>query len=187
MPLLDTDALVVVVAGRYRSGSTWLYNAVRLALRHANHTVWGGGTQAYATLPAAQAQPYSAFVIKEHKYHPLLADAAHYVFHSQRRWEDAVASYERFKQRHVSRRELRQWMQWEKQWLRHASYTMPFAVLEAPGGQRAILSDVAQVLDLELGRDAMERVHDDLQRAMQPPRTGKHPVTLVFHNHYTRA
>lgn len=172
---------VVVVAGLYRSGSTFMYNAVRVLYKHAGHDVWGGGTAAFVTTDGTESDVY---VVKEHRWIEELAGYADVILTSTRPLKDAYESMNRFKRGAVTWPETRAWVGWLGQWRPLAAYNMKYEWLAKDGGPYTVVSDIASVLGLE--NVNRRHVLRDLRSEMAPPKTKeKDPTTLVFANHYT--
>lgn len=85
---------VYLIAGMHRSGSTWLYNAVRLILTAWPETkgaVAGGWISDWQRI--VKSAPY--VVVKTHGYQAAWVQKADYVFYSYRDIRDAMASFRR--------------------------------------------------------------------------------------------
>lgn len=84
---------IYLIAGMHRSGSTWLYNAVRLLLKAWPATggkVAGGWVVDWQNLPRTEHM-----VIKTHGYQEAWVRRADLVFYSYRDLRDAMASFRR--------------------------------------------------------------------------------------------
>ena len=79
--------MLVVCAGVHRSGSTWLYNAVRLILIDSGKSVYGCFATNYDPKNEAEAH-----VVKTHNFVDSLNENADFVFTSKRDLRDIVAS-----------------------------------------------------------------------------------------------
>lgn len=78
----------VVAAGAYRSGSTWLYNAVRLALQLAGHDVYGR----FYDDTYDPEDPTPVHLLKVHRFEAEVLDVAELVVTSIRDPRDIAAS-----------------------------------------------------------------------------------------------
>lgn len=79
--------MLVVCAGVHRSGSTWLYNAVRLILIDSGKSVYGCFKTNYDPENKAEAH-----VVKAHKFYKELKENADFIFTCRRDLRDIVAS-----------------------------------------------------------------------------------------------
>lgn len=167
---------LIVIAGIKRSGSTWMYNAVRLILKHAGYTVHIAGDGQYYQ-PDCKAD-YQ--IVKKHPYDPKLAAAADYVFTSDRDDEGIRASWERFSGERLTDEKLATWRDWLKAWQKHTCCDVFFtAILQAP------LCPVVGLMDA-LAVDSDLRVISNELEAIRPPTDKDYdPETLLFRNHIT--
>lgn len=79
-----------VVAGMHRSGSTWMFNTVRLALMMAGRDVYATTAEPPALYDKDNPAPFH--VVKTHAYRSSLARDAAYVMSSKRDLRDIAAS-----------------------------------------------------------------------------------------------
>ena len=113
---------MIIVAGFHRSGSTWLYNCVRLLA--PNHKV-----------------------IKEHRYNYGMATSAHYVFTSTRNIVDIKKSWKQFKNEDLDDWKLNKWVQHQIYWNKHTSYLMEFErMVNKP---HVVIREIAQILNAD--------------------------------------
>jgi hypothetical protein len=156
-----------------------MYNAVRLILQEAGYSVHGGGEQHFDPGCAADYQ-----LIKVHPYRPQLAQAADYVFTSDRDDEGIRASWERFSGEILTDEKLQTWRGWLVDWNRHACFSMRFAQLS--GLWRGFLiEDMCQSMGIpvDIGKE-VEILK--LMREIKPPTDKDYdPVTFLFRNHIT--
>ena len=167
-------AKLIIIAGIKRSGSTWLYNAVRLCLLNAGYTVHiAGDGQYYEKDCKADYQ-----IIKTHPFRQWMADEADFVFTSDRDDEGIRASWQRFDGRMLSDGLLAKWRRWLDQWRVHTDYDMQYDIM------------------VDFPADCVMSVHGVLfgfprntlmqLRATKPPTDKDYdPVTLLFRNHIT--
>ena len=85
---MESRKKYIVVAGLLRSGSTWLYNAVRLSLIHADISVYAS----FLDESYDRNNPAPVHLIKVHNYHSELASAKDQLFMSVRDPRDMVTS-----------------------------------------------------------------------------------------------
>ena len=84
---------LILVAGMYRSGSTWLYNAARMYLQemHGEDSVYGCYITDY---DPQNEKPFH--VVKGHEYIPEIVEAADLIVLSERNFEDIAISMSKF-------------------------------------------------------------------------------------------
>ncbi|WP_425395009.1 hypothetical protein [Aeoliella sp.] len=173
--------MFVVSAGLMRSGSTWLYNALRLILSK--------GTNRRLKADLYHQRKWKNVkhgLVKAHEFHIHLADKADFVFTSHRDIRDACASLSRFQpNRHpgaVIAKITEQFQHYQK-WAQIADYDMQY---------EHMLEDPLQVLDqlasrLKLPHVDILAIYQELTAiAPPPPETrAEDPQTLLWPNHIT--
>ncbi len=174
-----TMSKLIVIAGIKRSGSTWMYNAVRLILKHAGYSVAGGGEQHFDPNCEADYQ-----IIKVHPFRPELAKAASYVFTSDRDDEGIRASWQRFSGEVLTDEKLATWRGWLKQWDEHTRCSMLFDELRNETQRRIVMKELAEILLLHM---TLALVRRDLDNLAPPTDADYDPETLLFKNHITSA
>jgi hypothetical protein len=134
--------VIYVCAGMYRSGSTWLYNAVRLILAHAGTPELAAGwiTEKERLLRAANA------VIKIHAFDAELVARPAIVLTSHRDLRDVAASLARKFGREFSLAPLRETVASHAQWARVAALDLRYEDLLAD--KKGPLERVAAALRL---------------------------------------
>lgn len=163
--------MIVVVGGMKRSGSTWLYNVARVAMRHAGIEPKVGEYDLFAQ----GAQP--PLLIKQHWWKPDLAEAADVVLSSVRDVEGVYESLKAFWGREPTARELAKIVAHWQRWSEVANYEMPYEDLL--GDPLSVAQWVVAVLGLDADPVA---VLDEVNR-IELPAEGKDPVTFYFANH----
>lgn len=176
----------VYIAGIYRSGSTWLFNAVRL-LYLQNHSVSSGFI--WWTLN----EESEVRVIKTHYHYPddELVYKPDLIVTSIRTREHIVQSMIKQKAKGLDTRfinagnyrEVSTFFQWLDKWTndnRHV-YQMDFNDLYS-GNTIKILKELNKALKLKLTASQIKEVQSQLE-ALQPPKTGYDPVTLLTPTH----
>ncbi len=76
----------IISAGLHRSGSTWLFNVLRLIFLETNQEIYS------CFMPFDQAQFKSNNIVKIHKYHPSALNFADFIFLTKRDLRDIAAS-----------------------------------------------------------------------------------------------
>lgn len=154
-------ARLVLCAGIPRSGSTWLYNAVRLSLEAAD------GGEVYGTWVADYdpATAASCHVIKIHDPCPQLAAAADRVLTSRRDLRDVAASV---RARGWARTDdeliefLKHVVEIHGFWKARSIYEVVYERMIDHRPQ--VIAEVAEVLGLALARDRVIRVDEQIRR-----------------------
>ena len=134
--------MIYVCAGMYRSGSTWLYNATRLILEHANTPDLAAGwvTERDAILRHENA------LIKIHSYDADLATRADVVLTSHRDLRDVAASLFRKFELEFSTEPIFETMRDYSRWAKIAAYDLHYERLLVD--KMAELRNVASMLKL---------------------------------------
>lgn len=181
---LEHEPEYVIAAGAYRSGSTWLYNAARLALSLAGHSVYGrfyDGTY-------DPEDPARFHVVKVHRFEDEVLEVARVVLTSIRDPRDIGASavrrglIESTPEAVVSFVEEAVLDGYER-WRPHAALAMRYEELH--GGQAPeILRRLLAVLE-PLGVTGVSV--DELERELESLRPGARydRETLLWPNHLT--
>ena len=134
--------MIYVCAGMYRSGSTWLYNAARLILQHADVPDLGAG---WITEKGVILRHQNA-LIKIHSYDSELAARADVVLTSHRDLRDVAASLFRKFKVEFSTEPIFETMQDYSRWAKIAAYDLHYERLLVD--KMAELRKVAAVLKL---------------------------------------
>lgn len=174
----------VIAAGAYRSGSTWLYNAARLALSMAGHSVYGrfyDGTY-------DPEDPARFHVVKVHRFEDEVLEVAQVVLTSIRDPRDIAASAVRRGLIEATPDAVESFVHETifdgfERWRPHAALVMRYEELKGGAG-REILAQLLEVLaPLEItgvSVDALEQRLDALRPGAQYDRE-----TLLWPNHLT--
>ncbi len=206
---LKHNPLIIVVAGMYRSGSTWQYNAIRLLMEEAGHTVFGGGFEEcqhelgrynFSHPFEKQEELAEVFIVKEHRWIISLANSAHLVFTSDRNKDEVISSYERVTndynidkaEQKVSPEQYAKWCMQLAQWRRVSAYHMPYAEIVRDDASRLgvicdLAAEIATAYESEIPFSANEYdlngVMDKLANLKPPTDVRQDPVTLMYWNH----
>nr|CCF78645.1 hypothetical protein RGS1_70351 [Rubrivivax gelatinosus S1] len=170
-----------LAAGMPRSGSTWLYNALRLALASRHPDLVAGWIGDAGRLPASSTR-----LLKLHEFDPELARRASFTVWSYRDPRDALASLERKFGKPPTLRQVDDMLRWDEHWTRQADYVMRYEDFVAD--KRGQLARLLERLGLgEAGLAA--RIEHELEHASydsQGPRNAHyHEVTLMHRGHVT--
>lgn len=162
---------MIVVGGMKRSGTTWMFNVIRVALDHAGKAYTVTGSLAEAKKPSGLV------LLKSHWHRGDVAAQATKVFTSDRNVIEVFQSLERLWGRPPTGRELAKIVEHYRRWDRIADYRMPYGrLIEEP---QAVVTEICMTLDLPVNP---VRVFAEVS-AIEPPKEGQDPVTLYFSNH----
>ena len=165
--------MLVVVAGIKRSGSTWMFNVARIAMGHAGLSPQVGEYDLWRRRPDAD------LLIKSHRWHANMAEAADVILSSTRPIDEIRSSLARFYGRPPSGREMKTLRRHHRRWERVAGYSLRYECLLA--NPRHEVFRIVSALGLDVDVDAVYREVSKIR----PPETGQDPTTLLFHNHRT--
>lgn len=162
---------LIVVGGMKRSGTTWMYNTIRVALDQAGERFTVSGSLAEAKTLRGTV------LLKSHWYQPSVARMARLVFTSERNVLEVYESLTHLWGRPPTGAEMAKIVEHWRRWDQSADYRMRYGHLaKNPEG---ITREIIKVLGLRV--DA-RRVHREVAK-LEPPEEGQDPVTLLFWNH----
>jgi len=143
--------MIYVCAGMYRSGSTWLYNAVRLILQNANVPDLAAGLIS----DKEQLLKHKNSVIKTHNFEPDLVKRESLVLTSHRDLRDIAGSLVRKFNSDLPIKQLRETVESHAQWAPIAAYDLRYEdLLSDKPGQ---IKKLAQALRLPATAQAQLR------------------------------
>jgi len=176
-------AKLIIIAGIKRSGSTWVYNAVRLCLEHAGYSVHiAGDGQYYQKDCKADYQ-----IIKVHPFHQWMADEADFVFTSDRDDDGIRASWQKFDGRMLSDGLLEKWNRWLRSWNEYSCREMCYEDFIEDGPFDEVFTIWWHLFPKR--RDEADttasKVVNKLNAIKPPTDKDYDPVTLLFSNHIT--
>ena len=133
---------LIVAAGMPRSGSTWLYNAVRLLLENTGLLDIGAGWIGdFNTF-----KNHDVVILKIHNYEPVIATNAALIFYSYRDVRDALASFKRKFGDEPSLAQARAFIENDTKWREKASFIMKYEEMIA--AREKTLGDIARCLEI---------------------------------------
>lgn len=154
-----------------RSGTTWQYNVIRVALDHAGLDYVISGSLAEARTHKGR------MLLKSHWWREDVQERASLVFTSDRNIDEVYASLERLRGEPPHERERTKILQHYRRWRRVSDYHMPYSrLLSEP-------ETVCSEIIVTLGVDVDPGVVFEEVSAIRPPEKGQDPVTLYFSNH----
>lgn len=167
----------IVIGSYYRTGSTWLYNAVRTIFQDDGCSITVHGD--------CDVVPYSTDVCihKVHDFSNQLYAAADCTLTITREYAAADASFERAFNHPIDPEKRKQSIDAAEKWKEFADITFEMQMIESNAAQ--IISDIMHLIDMEC---TDERIADITQRVMaiKPnPKLMQDPETLYFANHIT--
>lgn len=170
-----------LIAGMHRSGSTWLYNAVRLLLRESDSitgSVSGGWVGDWPKLRQSDHM-----VIKVHGYQAAWIQKADFTFYSYRDIRDAAASFRRKFGLPDPLLFARQSVRNDHSLRRVSHYAMRYErMVEDKAG---VLADLAATLDIPLpSRATLQRIIeeiDEMSYESPGPKNGNYHLENLLH------
>lgn len=168
--------MIITIAGIKRSGSTLLYNAVRLTLEHAGMEphIYGESNRPPYEEPA---------IIKIHRFRKEVAEEADHVFISNRGYDEVKDSLERFNGEEQRWERIVLFYKWLQRWSLYATPKHYFEYKDLTEDLDTCVYRIADILDLSWVQ--LEDVACELNQ-LEPPENGQDPKTLLFSNHITQ-
>jgi hypothetical protein len=166
----------IICAGCHRSGSTWLYNAVRLIAKSTGKEVYA----CFATTYDAD-NPAEIHVVKCHNFHKFLQDVD-LVFTTKRDLRDIAASAHRrglitFKDvlpylHRIINLEYKPWRQ-------YTSLEIPYE--ELVEDKKAYIKKLSEIMEIQVNVD---EIHEAIENLAIPEKEFD-PITQLHPNHIT--
>jgi hypothetical protein len=114
--------MIYICAGMPRSGSTWLFNVVRVLLKHGGAPDVAGGYVAQTD----ELLTHATSIIKLHPFHFGLASKADVILTSHRDLRDIAASMQRHYQKKYSAADMNDWVKDQVKWVQYAAYDLHY-------------------------------------------------------------
>ena len=143
---------LIVTAGMPRSGSTWLYNAVRLLLEYTGKLDIGAGWISDFN----SFKNHDVVILKIHYFEPVIANNATMILYSYRDIRDALASFKRKFGNEPSIEQARKFIHNDKIWREKASFIMKYEDMIA--AQEKTLEEIARFSGI---------IHADLKQVIR--------------------
>jgi hypothetical protein len=134
---------LIVTAGMPRSGSTWLYNAVRLLLEGTGCLDIGAGWIADFN----SFKNHDVVILKIHNFEPVIADNATVIFYSYRDVRDALASFKRKFGNEPSIDQAKTFIDNDNKWRQKASFIMKYEEMIA--AREKTINAIARCLQIQ--------------------------------------
>jgi hypothetical protein len=178
--------MIYVCAGMTRSGSTWLFNAVRVLLKHSGAPDLAGGYIGQID----ELLTHKTAIIKIHPFNADLAAKADVILTAHRDPRDVAASMQRHYQQEYSIVEMNEWVKGQVKWAQHAAYDMHYEDLLVD--RLTVVKDIAAVL--KLSPETLESLpYEDILREIEGEKfqkgfsetTAYDAVNLLHEGHVT--
>jgi hypothetical protein len=163
----------IVCAGFYRSGSTWLFNAVKSILLLSGAKVNQSGNQFQSDTNC------DFFIHKVHDFDDELSQKADIIITSSRNLKDARNSFRSFMKRDMDEEKWKQSLSDYSRWRMLSDYDMDFYRMMYD--RDLILLDLMDILKIEVSMDELRNKIDSIK----PPKSGHDPDSFYFSNHIT--
>lgn len=174
--------MLYLIAGMNRSGSTWLFNATRLLLRHAGAPDLAAGWIDDRDALLQHQTP----LIKVHLYDPTLLRQPFVVLTSHRDLRDVAASMARKFAIEPTMDMVHFYFEQYRLWADHAQFDMRYETMRAD--PLAEVHRVAAALDVPLDLATAQRIVAEIDastNAIQADSRGYDPVSLLHDQHIT--
>ena len=184
--------MLIVCAGRSRSGSTLLYNLVRLTLIElfGKLNVYGRGVRNYR-----RSDELKYNIVKLHDSgNNYFYDDADYVFSSCRNEEDQKRSIIRFrkimKDQKLSNKQLMKFMKYDyrryKKWISHPKFVKTFEFNDLINSKNVIVEELCKILGYTITNDSIYDIIYKLDNIKLPSKNRKKdPETCLTWHHFT--
>jgi len=134
--------VVLLSAGMPRSGSTWMFNALRLLLKGCPGVFTQVGSGWFQDLARLRDNPF--ILLKLHFHMSPLADCARAIFYSYRDIRDAMASQQRRFGGPAEMAWADEYVRSHEMWMRCADYTMKYEHMLCD--KDAIIADLTEAI-----------------------------------------
>lgn len=168
----------IVIAGMKRSGSTWLYNVVRVACEKYYGDVYVSGFHQYD-----ETNDSEVHIVKEHNFIKNLAEKADFVFTSYRNYEEVRKSLKRFNkdEDYLSTDNINKKIIDLLYWNMYSNYMMLYEKME--DNPEKIINRVLEVLGIDININEVKKEVDNIEPPINKEYDEK---TLMFKNHITQ-
>jgi len=180
--------MLIVCAGRSRSGSTLMYNLVRLTLEESF-----GIDNVYAITHKHYDKNNNkkCNVVKIHGHNNYLFKNATHVFSCERNLEDQKLSILKFrkiiKNQELSEDELEKFIEYDlsryERWKNHINFLTTFKFEDLVNNKKIIISEIISLLDLKFDYDA-DNIINKLN-VLKLPKKGYDKKTGLTWHHFT--
>lgn len=165
---------LIVIAGIKRSGSTWVYNVVRLLCESVSNDISVSG-QDYDLENIAEY-----YIVKVHPFFRDLAEKADHIFTSDRPDKRIQESLNRAFGDETTLDRVRRMRKKLNVWNEYADYCVPFQSIY--GQPLRVVQHIATVLGIQAN---YKKILSDVNHVKPPTNQKRDPVTFLFQNHIT--
>ena len=169
--------MIIAIAGIKRSGSTVQYNLVRIALEQAGYKVnICGHNYRPREVPEGQVD-----LVKRHKFSKRIAEAADYIFLTDRSDEGIRRSLTRFNGKEPYEGRVQDMRKHLERWLEYTSHSFLFSYELWQNDPETYAMCICSLLGVSVNHmNVLEQF-----KQIEPPEKGQDKKTLLFHNHIT--
>lgn len=186
---MQDQSILILSAGMPRSGSTWLYNAIRLIINSSAQLAenfscgWVDNVNYFDSLNK-KPNP-SCTLIKMHYYDQELVNHADYIFYSYRDLRDALASSKRVFNGEPLIELADEWIKEYSKWTQVANFVMKYELMLEK--KEEIIQDLANILKIDIGEPA--KIQKQIMQMHYGSQGDKNlvynEVNLLHRNHIT--
>lgn len=171
----------ILVTGQYRSGSTWLFNAVRLVVNSGT-----GVKHESVFYQSGTSYDYENAIVKTHAFYPAIIKDFDFIITSTRNKDDVFNSMKALSERGIEPdfhnasnfSGLSQFIHWNDEWMKVSNYVMDYDLMMSYKGE--IIESIKKTLGLECDTDS---ILNELSK-IKAPRTGFDPITFMTSTHH---
>lgn len=178
------EAKIILSAGMPRSGSTWLFNAVRLLLLESGYSIVAKWIDDFNE---SDLLDVDICLIKIHQFKPEWIERADFIVYSYRDIRDAIASAERKFDLKPSLEHAKYLVDNDYKWKKVAHFVLKYELLLIQ--KESILKDVSKKLDITVNEHQIKNILNELDRISYHDPGSKnekyHLVNLLHANHIT--
>ncbi len=181
--------MLIICAGRSRSGSTLLYNLIRLTLINikGKKNVYGCSHRFYN-----RRNPSKYHVVKIHDHDQQLWNTADFVFSSKRNEADQRKSIKKFreiiKNEILTEKELSKFIKKDNKrflkWQGHKKFKKVFSFKQLVKNKPEVIKEICKILNLKLENET-EDIIKDINELKIPKKKGMNKESCLIYHHFT--
>jgi hypothetical protein len=176
---MGNNQKLIVAAGSIRSGSTWLYNAIRLILLARNRTVIGCWID---DLAKQEIGSYDFVLVKTHEPNEFLRNQAWRVFTSHRDLRDVARSSRDFLGIDTQE-DLTAYVSapiaHHDYWVKYADYDMKYEQMIMDAG--FVVQHIAEKLSIKISKDQEKDIVQQLANLPEPNNADSYDKSTLLH------
>lgn len=170
---------LIVAAGSIRSGSTWLYNAIRLVLLAGNRTVVGCWID---DIVKHEIGSHDFILVKTHEPNETLRNQAWRIFTSHRDLRDVARSSRDFLGTDTLG-DLTAYVSvpvaHHDYWVKHADYDMRYEQMIKD--EACVVHHIAEKLSIEISMDQKKDIVDQIAKLPEPNNADSYDESTLLH------